>query len=79
MIVQDEPENFNELERKIKDHIRKKTNSVLICPQCNSTDITYYMGLKTGVQYQCKQCNYVGAFIIEMDKEQTPSRESSTQ
>ncbi len=65
----EEAEDFNELDRKIEEEARKRTDSVLICPQCNSTNVTYYMGLKTGVQYQCKECNYVGAFIIERDKE----------
>jgi predicted RNA-binding Zn-ribbon protein involved in translation (DUF1610 family) len=69
MIVQEDAEDFNELEGKIKEEARKRTDSVLICPQCNSTNVTYYMGLKTGVQYQCKECGYVGAFIIEWDKE----------
>ena len=69
MIVQEDAEDFNELERKIEEEAGKRTDSVLVCPQCNSTDVTYYMGLKTGVQYQCKECGYVGAFIIERDKE----------
>ncbi|HIH87528.1 MAG TPA: hypothetical protein HA304_06450 [Methanosarcinales archaeon] len=69
MIVPEDAEDFNELERIIKEEAGKRTDSVLICPQCNSTDVTYYMGLKTGVQYQCKECGYVGAFIIERDKE----------
>ena len=34
------------------------------CPQCNSTDITYYMGAQFG-KYQCKNCGYVGAIIVE--------------
>jgi len=27
---------------------------ILVCPVCGSTDVTYYMGLKIGYQYQCK-------------------------
>ncbi len=69
MIVQEDAGDFNELDRKIEEEARKRTDSVLVCPQCNSTNVTYYMGLKTGVQYQCKECGYVGAFIIERDKE----------
>ena len=69
MIVREDAEDFNELDRIIEEETWKRTDSVLVCPQCNSTNVTYYMGLKTGVQYQCKECDYVGAFIIERDKE----------
>jgi len=59
MIVHKDAEDFNELDRKIEEEARKRTDSVLVCPQCNSTNVTY----------QCKECGYVGAFIIERDKE----------
>lgn len=63
------PDDFVELEKKMMEMYHNKTGSVLICPDCGSTSITYYMGLKTGLQYQCKDCGYVGSFIIEQDKE----------
>lgn len=40
---------------------------ILVCPTCGSHDVTYYMGLKMGYQYQCKSCNYVGALVLEED------------
>lgn len=70
MVEQEDAENFNELDREIELEARRKIDPVLVCPQCNSVNITYYMGLKTGVQYQCKECGYIGAFIIEKDREQ---------
>lgn len=42
---------------------RKET--VLRCPQCGSTDVTYELGLITGYKYHCKNCQYVGALVIQ--------------
>ena len=44
---------------------RALSKTVLICPQCGSKNVTYWLGLKAGVKYQCKDCGYVGAFVIE--------------
>ncbi|MDW7774746.1 MAG: hypothetical protein SCH39_00220 [Methanosarcinales archaeon] len=63
------PDDFIELEQKMMEASHNRAASILICPNCGSTSITYYMGLKTGLQYQCKDCGYVGTFIIEQDKE----------
>ena len=63
------PDDFIELEKKMEEVSHNRASTVLICPDCGSTNVTYYMGLKTGVQYQCKDCDYVGTFIIEQDKE----------
>ena len=43
--------------------VRKET--VLRCPQCGSTDVTYELGLITGYKYHCKKCQYVGALVIQ--------------
>jgi predicted RNA-binding Zn-ribbon protein involved in translation (DUF1610 family) len=48
------PEDFEKLDA-----------AVLICPQCGSRNVTYWLGLKAGCQYQCKDCGYIGAFVIE--------------
>lgn len=40
---------------------------VLVCPQCRGTDLYYEAGLITGYKYHCKSCNYVGAFVIEVE------------
>jgi len=34
------------------------------CPQCESENITLYMGGQFG-KYQCKDCGYVGPLILE--------------
>ena len=43
-----------------------------ICPNCESTNITLYMGGQFGT-YECKDCNYIGAFVIEKDEEKKDS------
>ena len=48
----------------------KKSNlhkRVLRGPQCGGTNIIYESGLITGYKYNCKDCNYLGALIIEED------------
>jgi transposase-like protein len=45
----------------------KKNHSmqVLICPVCNSSNVTYYLGGELGYQYRCNDCGYIGAFVLE--------------
>ncbi len=38
---------------------------VLVCPMCGSTEIELDSGGYTG-KYMCKNCGYVGSFIIEL-------------
>ena len=47
-----------------KSELRKR---VLRCPQCGGTNIYYENALITGYKYHCKDCQYVGALIIEED------------
>jgi predicted RNA-binding Zn-ribbon protein involved in translation (DUF1610 family) len=42
---------------------------VLRCPQCGGTNIYYENALITGYKYHCKDCDYIGALIIEEDVE----------
>ena len=49
---------------KKKSKIQRK---VLRCPQCGGTDIYYENALITGYKYHCKDCDYIGALIIEED------------
>jgi predicted RNA-binding Zn-ribbon protein involved in translation (DUF1610 family) len=52
------------------DHLKiVKKVKALICPQCGSTDVFYEAGLITGYKYHCKNCHYIGAFIIEKEME----------
>ena len=37
----------------------------LVCPVCKSTEIELDAGGYTG-KYYCKNCGYVGSFILEM-------------
>lgn len=40
---------------------------ILICPICGSNEIELDSGGYTG-KYYCRDCGYVGSFIIEMNK-----------
>jgi len=46
---------------------KARHKTVLRCPQCGSTDVTYELGLITGYKYHCKKCQYVGALVIQDD------------
>lgn len=48
---------------------KRKQKTVLTCPQCGSADLYYEAALITGYKYHCKNCNYIGAFVIEKDIE----------
>ena len=61
-------DEIDALEKEMVEELKKpKGRRVLVCPVCGSTEVTYYMGLKTGYQYQCKSCSYVGALVLEKD------------
>lgn len=45
--------------------VRKQ--KLLTCPQCGGHDLYYENALITGFKYHCKDCDYIGAFIIEQD------------
>jgi len=60
------PEDFEKLDAAVLAESKKSPlQTVLICPQCGSRNVTYWLGLKAGYQYQCKDCGYIGAFVIE--------------
>ncbi len=59
-------EDLEKLDEMIKEEEKKSpAKKVLVCPVCNSTDVTYYIGGELGYQYRCKNCGYTGAFILE--------------
>jgi hypothetical protein len=35
------------------------------CPECMGTELYYETGFLTGYKYHCKNCDYVGSFVIE--------------
>jgi transposase-like protein len=45
--------------------MRKK--KILICPHCGGSNLYYEAGLITGYKYHCKDCHYIGAFVIEKE------------
>lgn len=45
-------------------HEKKMTE---ICPVCGSSELYYEVGGYVGKVYHCKDCNYIGALIIEAD------------
>jgi uncharacterized Zn finger protein len=40
-----------------------------VCPVCGNADLYYEVGGYVGVVYHCKECGYVGAFVIEANEE----------
>lgn len=42
---------------------------VEVCPVCGSSDVYYEVGGYAGTVYHCKECGYVGAFVIEANEE----------
>jgi predicted RNA-binding Zn-ribbon protein involved in translation (DUF1610 family) len=54
---------------------KKTTRTVLTCPQCGSADLYYEAGLITGYKYHCKNCGYIGAFVIEKDLDEETGKE----
>lgn len=49
---------------------KKKIRKRLTCPQCGGHELYYEAGLITGYKYHCKDCDYIGAFVIEEDVEE---------
>ena len=59
-----------------KERSRKIT--ALTCPQCGSADLYYEAALITGYKYHCKNCGYIGAFVIEKELEQQEDTDESS-
>ena len=61
-------DDLDAIEKEMLEDLKKpRGRRILVCPVCGSTEVTYYMGLKTGYQYECNSCNYVGALVLEME------------
>ncbi|MDO9537388.1 MAG: hypothetical protein Q7J68_03610 [Thermoplasmata archaeon] len=54
-----------------------KPKTVLTCPQCGGTGLYYEAGMITGQKYHCKDCDYVGSFVIERDVPETEPEKKS--
>jgi predicted RNA-binding Zn-ribbon protein involved in translation (DUF1610 family) len=42
-------------------------NRILRCPMCGSTQVELAAGQITGQVYHCRDCQYVGSLILEVD------------
>ena len=52
------------------DYFFMKLEKILeVCPVCGSADLYYEAGGYTGKIYHCKNCDYMGALIVEADEE----------
>lgn len=40
-----------------------------VCPVCGESELFYEAGGYVGAVYHCKNCGYVGSFIIEGDED----------
>lgn len=54
------------IKKKGKKNLPSK---ILICPQCGGTELYYENALITGYKYHCKDCDYIGALVLEKDVE----------
>lgn len=69
------PEEFkvsSERLEKMKEHMKDLPGSpdkIMIqqCPECGSNELYYESGFLTGYVYHCKECDYIGSFIIEKE------------
>ena len=49
--------------------IMKREKTLEVCPVCGSSDLYYEAGGYIGKIYHCKNCDYVGALIVEAGEE----------
>jgi len=48
---------------------KKRERMVEVCPVCGSSEIYLETGGYVGKVYHCKDCNYMGALVVEADDE----------
>lgn len=48
---------------------KKEKRMVEVCPVCGSSELYYETGGYIGKVYHCKDCNYIGALVVEADEE----------
>ena len=54
-------------DQELTDEKAKHKVKTLLCPLCGGKELYYEAGLITGYKYHCKDCDYIGAFVIEKD------------
>ena len=52
-----------------QDIIMKPENIREVCPVCGSSELYLEAGGYTGKLYRCKNCDYLGALIVEANEE----------
>ncbi len=52
---------------KTKRSRKSKKITTYLCPNCGGKELFYEAGFITGYKYHCKDCDYIGSFIIEKD------------
>jgi transposase-like protein len=52
------------------------TEKLTVCPVCKSPNIVPYVGFRTGWQYECKKCGYIGALTEEIEVDLEKLKES---
>ena len=54
---------------KMEGKEKKEKKMVEVCPVCGSCELYYETGGAIGKVYHCKDCNYIGALVVEADEE----------
>ena len=54
-------------EQKLSEKRTGDKVKTLLCPMCGGKELYYEAGLITGYKYHCKDCDYIGAFVIEKE------------
>ncbi|MEA3559956.1 MAG: hypothetical protein U9R75_11950 [Candidatus Thermoplasmatota archaeon] len=63
-----DPEEKKRMREEMKN-LPGRPNRIMIqqCPECGSNELYYESGFLTGYVYHCKDCDYIGSFIIEKE------------
>jgi len=61
---------MNEEEAEMEEFMEdiRSEELIQVCPVCGSPDLYYEAGGVEGM-YRCKNCGYIGAFVIDANKE----------
>lgn len=59
-----EEKDYEKLDEMVKEESRKPEGETY-CPECGSSRLYYFLGLKAGHIFVCKDCGYQGPVIIE--------------
>lgn len=57
-------EDFEKLDKMV-GRSSKNSGEEIYCPECGSHRLHYFVGLRAGWIYVCKDCGYQGAVVIE--------------